>query len=86
MKKYVPGLAVILVMYWWIRYRKPVKSTRRVSAKNSLNKLVNRFSKVPPVKQEVIVLQRQKNYVKNKNKGRWIANSMTLRSAKNKIK
>lgn len=89
LKQYLPGIFLLAFAYLWFnrKHKKPLQINIRSRRKKQKN-LINKLSRVPKVKSTelVIIKKKNKNFVKNKMKGKWIANSMAIRMASNKMK
>jgi hypothetical protein len=83
MKQYLPAATIMLLVYWWLnrKHRTPININVKRRQRNAVNKMANQMSKTPNVKGPVEYVLKRKTYIQNKQKGRAIANSMSLRSA-----
>lgn len=71
------GVLLYILTTWIKRPQRSLSSNKRTESAK-LNKLINQLSKTPKVSQPK---PRKNSYIKNKMKGRVIANSMSIRSA-----
>jgi hypothetical protein len=83
MKQYLPAATIMLLVYWWFnrKHRTPININVRRREKSAVKNMANKMSKTPNVSGPVEYVLKRKTYIQNKQKGRAIANSMSLRSA-----